>query len=544
MSQPIGQGQRLTVAAAVLILLLPVAASGLGALDADQEPQEKPVGDSLTVISVQGGSLGQGSGVYIVDTASKATIWSHTGYFRKYFDVDPIDNETLLFTVQRTNSGRSFSAVLLNWRTDTIETTFPVPADTHDVDHIHGNRYLIADKSANEIDRPGDPSGHNIYIYDAANKSILWRWSFDRLFDEHANNTHVNDVDLVDNGSKILTSPRNLDQVLLIDRETKNVTWVLGDDNAYETLYAQHNPQLIKTNPPTVLVADSHNDRVVEYELRHEKWRPTWSYHGRMDWPRDADRLPNGNTLIVDTHRGRVIEVSPTGEVVWQYTTGVNPYDVERIELGDEPGGPRMSEVEGAISPGRDQAQDTFEQRLISAGDETYNLAKWILPQWVGRDEFVFLLLALLLSSGWLLLEALYALPQRLIRSLDGPLVAGRPVVVVGGLLAILAAGPIAFTVFARGERSGMWLGLGMALGLAGIHGVLTMGAGLGRRVNVDTTRVIVATKFLAGVSGIGVAAGLILAGLGGRSVLILYTTLALLNAVLAGQLLVSSIAD
>jgi hypothetical protein len=37
----------------------------------------------------------------------------------------------------------------------------------------------------------------------------------------------------------------------------------------------------------------------------------------------NAQRLPNGNTLINESSFGRFFEVSPEGEVVWEY---VNPY--------------------------------------------------------------------------------------------------------------------------------------------------------------------------------------------------------------------------
>jgi hypothetical protein len=36
-----------------------------------------------------------------------------------------------------------------------------------------------------------------------------------------------------------------------------------------------------------------------------------------------AQRLGNGDTLIVESNNGRAIEVTPQGEVVWEY---VNPY--------------------------------------------------------------------------------------------------------------------------------------------------------------------------------------------------------------------------
>jgi hypothetical protein len=53
-----------------------------------------------------------------------------------------------------------------------------------------------------------------------------------------------------------------------------------------------------------------------------------WLYEG--DPPSDFlsrecgsnHRLPNGNTLIVETDRGKVFEVTPDGEIVWKY---INP---------------------------------------------------------------------------------------------------------------------------------------------------------------------------------------------------------------------------
>ncbi|HHX77017.1 MAG TPA: hypothetical protein GX697_01515, partial [Firmicutes bacterium] len=38
-----------------------------------------------------------------------------------------------------------------------------------------------------------------------------------------------------------------------------------------------------------------------------------------------ADRLPNGNTLITETIRGRVIEVTPDREIVWEFLNPGGP---------------------------------------------------------------------------------------------------------------------------------------------------------------------------------------------------------------------------
>jgi hypothetical protein len=62
-------------------------------------------------------------------------------------------------------------------------------------------------------------------------------------------------------------------------------------------------------------------------------------------WPRDADPLPNGNTLVVDTLTHRAVEVTPRGEVVWEVYVPWAPYDAERMAHGDESSWPTMREV-------------------------------------------------------------------------------------------------------------------------------------------------------------------------------------------------------
>jgi hypothetical protein len=36
-----------------------------------------------------------------------------------------------------------------------------------------------------------------------------------------------------------------------------------------------------------------------------------------------VQRLPNGNTFSLDCHKGRLFEVTPYGEIVWEY---ISPY--------------------------------------------------------------------------------------------------------------------------------------------------------------------------------------------------------------------------
>jgi outer membrane protein assembly factor BamB len=60
-------------------------------------------------------------------------------------------------------------------------------------------------------------------------------------------------------------------------------------------------------------------------ELRNTQ---AYSPPGRLDWPTDVERLPNGNTLITDAgywsgQGSEIIEVDHLGNIVWRYDTGL-----------------------------------------------------------------------------------------------------------------------------------------------------------------------------------------------------------------------------
>ncbi|SFL59745.1 Arylsulfotransferase (ASST) [Halogranum rubrum] len=421
---------RLLVVFVVLLLVLPV---GVNALTGDVRPSAEtaPPTENITFYTVQGNEQGsKTAGVFAIDTESKALVWEHTSFHTKYFDVDPLDNETILFTVKRNadrfESGYSWQAVVLNWRTGEIVDTFLVPPDTHDVDYLGDGQYVVANKLQKRLQDPwravlraNDWSGqnrsvigHQIYIYDANTDEIVWSYYFDDHFpptdgDGIDNDyTHLNDVDSVRNGSAFLVSPREFDRVLLINRSTKEVEWAVGEEDNYDILHEQHNPVLLSEDPPTVLIADSENDRIVEYTKRGDDWLLSWEYHGDLAWPRDADRLPNGNTLIADSGGGRLVEVSPEGEVVWEHDVGFSVYDVERLEYGDESAGPPMHTLTDGVSVGDDGASNAgIGDQLYDQWTDYYQLARWVMPQWVTSRDFFLLHVAVVVVLGWLRFE-------------------------------------------------------------------------------------------------------------------------------------------
>jgi ABC-type transporter Mla subunit MlaD len=51
--------------------------------------------------------------------------------------------------------------------------------------------------------------------------------------------------------------------------------------------------------------------------------------------PANPHRLENGHTLIAEHNADRIIEVTPDGEIVWEYTDVVTPIEAQRLENGN-----------------------------------------------------------------------------------------------------------------------------------------------------------------------------------------------------------------
>ena len=54
--------------------------------------------------------------------------------------------------------------------------------------------------------------------------------------------------------------------------------------------------------------------------------RPPWTFFS--SFVSNSQRLPNGNTLITEGMHGRIFQVTPSGQVVWEYLTPYEDYAV------------------------------------------------------------------------------------------------------------------------------------------------------------------------------------------------------------------------
>jgi len=161
-------------------------------------------------------------------------------------------------------------------------------------------------------------------------------WLTDHPLPDDPDIFHANSVELVTlNGQKCaLVSIRSIDTIAAIEISSGSVVWAVTGD-----WHAQHEAQLVGGNllmfdnlGPEPGPGGTRRSRVVEYDMR--TGRSVWTYSEPGFFSHGAgaqQRLPNGNTLITESDAGRVIEVSPDGQVVWEY---VNPRTV--VESGRE----------------------------------------------------------------------------------------------------------------------------------------------------------------------------------------------------------------
>lgn len=212
----------------------------------------------------------------------------------------------------------------------------------HDVDRVNESVLLVGD--INHPDR--------VYTLNTTTDEVLWEWCVSTAYEPESGGayptdwTHLNDVEYTADG-RVMVSLRNHDQVVFLEPgEGLQENWTLGADDAYERLFEQHNPDYIprERGGPAVVVADSENNRVVEYQRVNGSWVRSWAWADtRMQWPRDADRLPDGRTLVTDTHGERLLVVDETGAITWSTPFPDGAYDAELLgtgNTGDESVGP------------------------------------------------------------------------------------------------------------------------------------------------------------------------------------------------------------
>jgi hypothetical protein len=355
----------------VLLVVASLAVTAVGALGPDavsrselREQADRPYDERTPVVEPTDGttvvttSPPESRNGTLVAFDADGRLRYYAEDYDKYFDVDPVPGTAdpvveytagtpldgrqcphsgvvscMLVVIERTN--------LRTGETERIVTRYTRSGIWHDADRINDTHYLVADISQDRV-----------AVVDTERDVTTWAWDAAADYPPESGGfaddwTHMNDVERLPDG-RVMVSMRNQDQVAFLNRSGLQPGWTLGSDGDHDTLYEQHNPDYIpaERGGPAVLVADSENSRLVEYQRRNGSWERSWSWADEdLTWPRDADRLPDGRTLAVDSNGDRVLEIGPDGNVTWSAGIGI-PYDAERLGTGDESaGGPAAAEA-------------------------------------------------------------------------------------------------------------------------------------------------------------------------------------------------------
>jgi outer membrane protein assembly factor BamB len=143
---------------------------------------------------------------------------------------------------------------------------------------------------------------------------------------------HVNSLQVLDGrlaarfphfaAGNVLISSRRTSAIAVVDAETGKVVWAHRGD-----FREQHDAKVLATG--NILLFDNSGlpgeSRILELSL--ETLEPIWEYLGTREHPfyseflGAVERLPNGSTLVTDSNQGRAFEVTPEGEIVWEFYT-------------------------------------------------------------------------------------------------------------------------------------------------------------------------------------------------------------------------------
>jgi hypothetical protein len=145
---------------------------------------------------------------------------------------------------------------------------------------------------------------------------------------------HSNSIQLLDGvlsdrvpafaAGNVLVSIRELDTIAVIDPDAESIVWEMSG-----LWHRQHDATLLPNG--RMLVFDNLHAPGESEVLEIDPFSEVvgWSYAGTEDDPFYSEtcgacqRLPNGNTLIVESDNGRAFEVTEDGTLVWEY---VNPH--------------------------------------------------------------------------------------------------------------------------------------------------------------------------------------------------------------------------
>jgi len=242
------------------------------------------------------------------------------------FDAELLPNNNILFV----SPGKGVYEID---RKGNVVWSYLTARISHDADRLpNGNTIFVcgdndqkSDAQVTEVDSKGE---------------VVWHWYARDHFDKPPYQdifkqgwTHTNAVTRLTNGNT-LVSLRNFNVMVEVDPQGTVVR------TPGEGIYnSPHDPAVLANG--NILAVSQWRDRPHSaIEMDPETGKTVWQFGIplRENWPvRDANRLPNGNTLI--TGSTRIVEVTPDKNIVWQLTLKSVTFDISTEQGHNEASG-------------------------------------------------------------------------------------------------------------------------------------------------------------------------------------------------------------
>jgi len=131
--------------------------------------------------------------------------------------------------------------------------------------------------------------------------------------------------------------------------------WITGYGETRKCLVGPHDPKMLDNG--NILIYDNGGSggypQIVRFYTRLVEINPVteeivWEFIQRPYLPSSGSRflsittggtqrVPNGNTISLDSNQGRVFEIAQQGEIVWEYINPHGFYRTQRISYEDCP---------------------------------------------------------------------------------------------------------------------------------------------------------------------------------------------------------------
>ena len=215
----------------------------------------------------------------------------------------------------------------------------------HDFDRLANGNTVVVCRDYVENDRIRERGVKSDSILELTpDNEVVWEWHADEHVEEMRELVdmalprpdfdwaHTNTVESLPQGpaaakdprfkaGNLMFSCRHIDTIGVIEKETGRVVWAWGPG----VIDKQHMPTMLDNGH--ILVYDNGTSRKFTrvLELDPVTEQIVWEY--KADPPEDFfspargsnQRLPNGNTFIAESDFGRLFEVTPDGELVWEF---------------------------------------------------------------------------------------------------------------------------------------------------------------------------------------------------------------------------------